>query len=228
MEKISVNNWSGWPIFNAHNKLSAKDRVTKFMTETDCGSFVFMPTLKERTLGAHRRLEQAMNLRWRLGSKDRYQRLLELLLAFYLPIENMLQEISSLEKFVPALNRRWKSGLLRQDLGHLDPETRTLAVAQAPDLPTVNNLGSALGCLYVMEGSTLGGQIICRMIERSLGFSTHTGAAFFGGYGRETMTMWNSFKHSLERAAINDGFSEPILSSADQMFRSLDRWLSRI
>jgi heme oxygenase len=59
----------------------------------------------------------------------------------------------------------------------------------------------AFGCLYVMEGSTLGGKIIYNILKKQLGLSDSAGASFFYGYGPATGEKWKTFGASLEAFA---------------------------
>ena len=53
--------------------------------------------------------------------------------------------------------------------------------------------------LYVLEGSTLGAQIIFRQARASLNVSATCGASFFYGYGPSTYAIWKTLI-----AAINE------------------------
>jgi heme oxygenase len=55
------------------------------------------------------------------------------------------------------------------------------------------NLNFAVGCLYVLEGATLGGQFISRHLA-TLGIGPANGGLFFHGYGAKTGEMWKSFQ----------------------------------
>lgn len=54
------------------------------------------------------------------------------------------------------------------------------------------SLSYALGYAYVIEGSTLGGRVILKHINASLGLDAE-GTRFFAGYGAETGTYWKNF-----------------------------------
>jgi heme oxygenase len=52
------------------------------------------------------------------------------------------------------------------------------ALPQYHDLPDIEDWPRMLGCLYVLEGATLGGQIISRHLQRTLHIDAINGAAF--------------------------------------------------
>ncbi len=73
-----------------------------------------------------------------------------------------------------------------------------------------------LGAMYVVEGSTLGGQYIARHVEQTLGLEAGRGNAYFRGYGDQTGAMWKSFKTVL--AEVPEEHTEVVVASAKRMF----------
>ena len=79
-----------------------------------------------------------------------------------------------------------------------EPQTRQGAVADAANvetalqrIPTPNSDSLAFGCLYVMEGATLGGQVIGRHVRQTLGVTPETGGRFHAAYGDRTEAQRN-------------------------------------
>ena len=70
----------------------------------------------------------------------------------------------------PFLNPRRRLHLLEADLAVLGSSARAVDALQACPVPLLHDAAEALGSLYVIEGSTLGGRIIQRNVERCLGF----------------------------------------------------------
>jgi heme oxygenase len=62
-----------------------------------------------------------------------------------------------------------------------------------PMLPEMNSLPGLLGTMYVMEGSTLGGQLIARHVEVALHLGDGQGSSYFRGHGSQTGPMWKEF-----------------------------------
>ena len=50
-----------------------------------------------------------------------------------------------------------------------------------------------LGALYVIEGATLGGQVITRYIQSALKIDATNGGRFFAAYGDRTGLLWRDF-----------------------------------
>lgn len=57
----------------------------------------------------------------------------------------------------------------------------------------------ALGSLYVIEGSALGGQVIARRLHEHLGLDASSGASYFTGWGERTGALWREFMELLAR-----------------------------
>lgn len=93
---------------------------------------------------------------------------------------------------------RSRLGLLRQDLQVLavTPPAASGEIARAL---AVGTPAEALGSMYVLEGSALGGQVITRTVARTLGLTPGTGAAYFHGWGECTGANWRAFRQVLEQ-----------------------------
>ena len=55
----------------------------------------------------------------------------------------------------------------------------------------------ALGVMYVIEGSSLGGRVILKNINTVLGHDAENGGSYFTGYGGQTGSHWKTFLGSL-------------------------------
>jgi heme oxygenase len=160
-----------------------------------------------------------------------YRRHLEALYGFYVPLESQLSQ--RLGQAVPALraHERWKVPLLEEDLRALGHDAASLAaLPRCPSLPPLPGLPEALGCFYVLEGSTLGGQLILRHLRRHFAGGSVGGFAFFQAYGEEVGPMWRAFGEALTRAAAEAGsgdFDARVVKGAQDTFDSFGDWLRR-
>ena len=84
-----------------------------------------------------------------------------------------------------------------------------------------------MGCLYVMEGSTLGGKFIARQVQEKLGLSPEAGTAFFSGYGNETGARWKTFREALSRHSAETGDEALIIEAAEDTFLRLEEWFDQ-
>lgn len=92
-------------------------------------------------------------------------------------------------------------------------------------MPELVTIPQVLGCLYVIEGATLGGQIITRHLQANLGITPETGGAFFAGYGVENGVRWQAFGAMITAAAAQFGGEDEIVASANRTFETLELWL---
>jgi heme oxygenase len=96
----------------------------------------------------------------------------------------------------------------------------------------VPRLASAWGALYVVEGSTLGGQQILKTLLNSElvlrnGLTPDAGLAYFTGYGSATSAMWRQMLRALGDADTADpGSRDAIIEGANSTFALFERALS--
>ena len=74
-----------------------------------------------------------------------------------------------------------------------------------------------LGLMYVVEGSTLGGQYIASHVESALHLQPGQGDQFFRGYGTATVPKWREFQQVL--IGIPESQSDQTIAAAKGMFR---------
>ena len=121
-----------------------------------------MPSLFERlrsgTEQEHREIEALIDPLKNFRSLDAYKAHVLKSWRFYLPLEGCLAAFDWSAAGIDFAPRR-KAPLIEQDLRILGVHQPRLEGAQ-PLART--NLDFALGCLYVLEGATLGGQVISR------------------------------------------------------------------
>lgn len=153
-----------------------------------------LSSLREQTRSCHERVERAVNLPARLVSVERYRDLLARFHGYYAPVERQLAERPGLEALGLAFHQRKKTPLLRRDLIQLGYSADAIAcLPRCGALPSIASLAEALGCLYVIEGSTLGGQIARREVKRLLNLETESGCKFFASYGEQVGARWKEF-----------------------------------
>jgi heme oxygenase len=144
--------------------------------------------------------------------------------------------------FYAALEAPLRSGLFKMALS--DYETRrklplltedlialgssAIAVTSLPRceaLPDCEDSAAALGCLYVMEGATLGGRTLLPLVEKQLGCGATRGAAFLASYGDQIGEMWRRFCISLDSGCEMAGGTDRAAAAAVSTFDSLEQWL---
>ena len=180
--------------------------------------------LKEETKTNHQILEKALlgNLK-AIRSVSEYTDLLKLFYSYFGGLEVRISELIDTD-LLPDSNQRRKTAALAQDLQDLGSEIPSKASGMA--LPAIFTHLQALGALYVIEGSTLGGKIISKMMQQHLGL-TDIGLSFFSGYGEQTEHMWDTFKDVLNQQAHNPEDQAIVITAANETFLKFGEWFSR-
>jgi heme oxygenase len=152
------------------------------------------------TEGCHSELEAKFDIFNTIRNEDEYLVLLFKLQAFYTQAEHLLGKWSNeFNALGLVYEKRKKLDLILSDLRHFG---RLEVATQAPTvvLPAIENFPQAVGSLYVLEGSTLGGQFISKYLKAVLKLSDNqAGISFYQSYGPSTGQMWKQFCEFLDR-----------------------------
>ena len=191
---------------------------------------MILKRLKEATRSRHTALESRLPLLDTHLARNAYHEFVHLFFGYYEPLEKKLMAQPCWESIGFDYAERRKTPRLTADLMALGDSAETVqGLARCQNLPVLSNPGQVLGCLYVIEGATLGGQIISRHLETALGLGATSGASFFSGYGPQTGSRWKAFCAMLEANAGRDGndhnHDRDIVDSARQTFETLGLWL---
>jgi len=181
-------------------------------------------TLRNRTRAQHARLEERLEIERRVRQRDAYVDLLKRFYGFYVQIEPRLAAFArTFEAHGIDLAERSRVARLRRDLIALGE--RAVALPGADPVPEISTFPQAVGCLYVLEGSTLGAQVILKCIRASSGLDSENGAAFFSGYGASTGPMWQAFLKFLSELTFTPHEAEQATAAARETFERLERVL---
>jgi heme oxygenase len=187
------------------------------------GASLLRQQLKRETADLHRRLELAVGLLESELSLDRYRRVLEFFFGFYAPIEAGMARVASV-----GLPLRARAALLESDLLSVGLSRREIAdLPRCADLPPLSCAGELAGCLYVLEGACLGGQVIAPALRQQLGVAQGSGASFFIGDGEGTRARWSLFLGWLEDLVRAGAAPAEIVASARATFLAFARWVER-
>lgn len=178
--------------------------------------------LKAGTADIHRRIEERVPVfRSDFGLAD-YRVLVERFYGFWAPLERKLSQLHVLLDTELDLAGRLKSFMLERDLQILG--CQAALVPQCDTLPVVESFVQGLGCLYVMEGSTLGARVISRQLQNKLNLDGDSGASFFNAYGDLVGKRWSDFS-SFVTARVNSEDAEEMITAARHTFECFYEWL---
>jgi heme oxygenase len=178
--------------------------------------------LKETTEAVHQATEKKMILTLKGITTDQdYVQMLNWLYGFYAPMEEAIRRQLTPENF-PDIIKRSRAELILWDIKEFHTEAPKPEFCR--QLPVIDTYARALGALYVLEGSTLGGRIIAGMVSRQL--CSTKGLSFFNSYGAETGNMWQSFKDFIDRPWSPEQRQE-IIAGAEDTFITFKNWIDK-
>ena len=182
---------------------------------------MIMQKLKESTRHQHEAVEGSVDVMSKLFSLEDYKLMIAKFRSFY----------SAYEPTLPYADLK-AAGFdydERRKLPSLDADAKALGLGDGDifdDLPDVSTLPKAFGSIYVIEGSTLGGQVISRHLKDHLGLTPENGGAFFASYGKQVGPMWKHFGEAVTAFAGDGANNEEIVEAAKQTFDSINKCMS--
>ncbi len=176
--------------------------------------------LKAATKDLHRTLDRESGM-VRLMAPDlnvtEYGLLLEKMLCIYALVEPALLQAEKTMGTVATWKS--KSDWLAMDLRQLNPNIvfsfkSTCAISSLQ----INSLAELAGCLYVLEGATLGGQMIVKKLRQTLGTNVEKSLRFFEAYGEATGERWGATCKGIEKTLQHEDDLTDACRKARELF----------
>ena len=177
--------------------------------------------LRRETSGLHRNVEEMTDLPGSISTREDYVELLRRLHGFHTAVEARLADPSLATGWLDlgiALPAHRRAHLLSEDLLSLG----ALPKKAPARLPGLDNIGQALGCLYVVEGSSLGGRVLAPAFRVALG-DVPTG--FFDSDERMHPHPWRSVMAGLRKFDVAAGSADDVVLGAQRTFLAFGRHL---
>jgi heme oxygenase len=152
--------------------------------------------LKKSVAGIHDEIEAMASMPGGILSLSDYASCLARFYAVFAPVEECLATFDDWPEWGIDLASHLRTPALRKDLSALGFDHAGLPRLVTPKMA---DFAAALGGLYVLEGSALGGKVILRALEARLGTQIAGAASFFGATGRTGALTWPAFKAGLDR-----------------------------
>lgn len=171
--------------------------------------------IKASTHDAHITLEKILIKRLKaVNSKADYFNILDVFYKFCQTVEPQMETYID-SAVIPDLKERQKLSKLKDDIEGLGYRCQD----KITPLFRLSSLSQALGMMYVLEGSTLGGKIIAAMMAQH-----HPQLAaycsYFKSYGDNAPAMWLRFKdYVLESQHLVD--ESTMIAGAQQAFETM-------
>jgi len=180
--------------------------------------------LKKRTFDAHTKAENNLNSKLNsITTYGDYGRMLTMFYGFFQPLEKVITQYIGKEILYDIDERRNSNSILI-DLKAIGQSTKAPLICT--DLPNINSTPEALGAMYVLEGSTLGGRMISRILMKNdfVKFDA-SNLHFFIGYGENTGSKWINFLSVLNQY---ENEANDMVRTANDTFNCLTKWMETV
>jgi heme oxygenase len=153
-----------------------------------------------------------------------YAGVLVKLLSFHASLEAKIRVALSPTSSARTLLDNGRIMNLQADLQWLGVHPASASVS----VPVIETHAAALGALYVVEGSGLGGRVIARSLSRHLGLRHGHGASFYDGMTAEdSRARWKLLCDALE-ASDGPSCDQDMVRAAQETFSTLDHTLRQV
>ena len=181
--------------------------------------------LRTETSENHKALESLMFVNEIMNhtlSIEQYKKLLTINYIIHQKLENALSNMLDAEIAEELdMNSRLKLAALAKDMEYWQIDSLTLPGLDFELFVPQKNTGEVLGALYVLEGATLGGNVIKRHILANKDFEGHeAGLNYYGVYGEELSEKWKTFVSVLNKLVAEADY-EACVKSANLTFNNL-------
>ncbi len=185
----------------------------------------FEPTsvyLKKETAERHSDVEKTLNpFIANIQSFDDYALLLKIFYGFFYPLQKNISQVLT-DADLSDIHDRKLSSFIPEDLHAIGQPVSDLPICQA--LPTIVNKAYAFGCLYVLEGSSLGGRVIKKWLQSNSFISLQDEQiSFFDGYKDQTGAKWKLFLEALNLQEDIDN----VINGANETFHLFENWINK-
>ncbi len=188
----------------------------------DSGAPSLLEALRAGTALLHVALEKRLPFFSEQLDADWYRRLIQAYYGFYQPMEAALHDSGLIPDGFDA-QLRVKTPTLVSDLQALGLSAHALPLCA--HLPPLDTPAACLGTLYVLEGATLGGQVLRREMAERLDVNADNGGAFLNVYGAETGRRWKDFLDYLGRMPLDAPARQCAVDAARSTFSCFEQWL---
>jgi heme oxygenase len=188
----------------------------------------FIEELLERTADWRTRFGQnilSVHLMGKDVTEDYYKKYLSALYGFIAGFEKYIFPV--LNDLVPDLDQRKKTAAIEHDLEKLKVDFSAFeAMPESYFKSMYPDPYAALGALYVLESSTLGGHLVQEHLKAALGEKTADKISYFIMHGDRSDTMWQRFLKNFAAVAENNDKTEIIIDAALRTYRLLDQLMT--
>ncbi|QRG06251.1 biliverdin-producing heme oxygenase [Xanthobacter dioxanivorans] len=172
--------------------------------------------LKALTHTTHDRLDKTIMAGEPFASRERYVLFLKVQHAFHREIDALYSD-PALDRLLPDLTGRRRFGLIEQDLADLGTEPPPAEGAPVFRQGDPADVPTALGWLYVAEGSNLGAAFLLKAAA-GLGLSATFGARHLAAAPQGRGLHWKTFTIALDGLELSEADETRVTAGAKAAF----------
>lgn len=179
--------------------------------------------LRDATKSAHKNLDEHLYpVIKNIHTAEDYVFLLKVFYAFFKPVYNSIENLLGTQQ-LPDIESRRKPYWLLDDL-------QTMGINQSGyhscnNIPSITSAAQAWGALYVLEGSSMGGTVITRVIKAGLAWQDETAFTFFKAYEERNAEKWQRFLSYLEDDKDNNEHTDELINAGMETFELFHNWI---
>lgn len=187
----------------------------------------FLHNLRTNTSQLHQSLEK-LPLSQKLTAKD-------LSVKDYIEYLMLMKEVISyteknifpfVANVITDINERRKLPLIESDLQYFNAPVNLISDFNYETSSEVNE-AFALGIMYVIEGSSLGGRVLFKNAATILNVTEEKGGSYFAGYQSKTGSMWKMFLDKLCEYEQKTNNEVEIINGANVAFKSIYNFMNK-
>lgn len=182
--------------------------------------------LKAATRETHQRLDQAIMAGEPFAGRERYGLFVAVQHAFHREIDALYDD-AGLDRMLPDLQGRRRLSQIEQDLSDLGIDVPAYDGQPAFAAGAAVDVATALGWLYVAEGSNLGAAFLLKDAQK-LGLSEEFGARHLAGAPEGRGLHWRTFTAALDAVELSPAEEARVIAGAGKAFGHVHAQVSRV
>ncbi|PAT36593.1 biliverdin-producing heme oxygenase [Vandammella animalimorsus] len=176
--------------------------------------------LKAATHAVHDTLDKSIMAADIFANREQFGRFLRVQYRFHRDIEALYAQ-PAVAALVPELAQRCRLPEIAADLRDLQqPQPAAEPARLGADTP----LPTALGWLYVAEGSNLGGTILFKIASEKLGLGRDFGARHLAAHPDGAARHWRAFTAALDAAPLSPEEESQMMQAAQEAFATVQAY----
>lgn len=173
--------------------------------------------LKAATHATHDALDKRIMAADIFANRMQFAKFLRVQYRFHRDID-ALYSCPNLTTLMPSLEQRRRLLKIANDLSDLGQQPPP---PQPPRFDSSATKATALGWLYVAEGSNLGATILYKMAKEKLGLNASLGARHLAAHPDGAARYWREFTHVLDSVVLDEQEEAKTLEAAKAAFATV-------